>query len=430
MLNTDNLSINLNKLKKLWAEQGVSTVLKKAFNLAEKKLSQSADKRTLLKRDFLFESLNKDTLTHDIERLFSFGLLRPLEEMKSDILQLPFEVVDRILEKANRLLDNEFNIYDHLEVRYKSGRFSWMSDPLSGFVWPQILTHAQLINQKPYGTDVKTVWEIARFQFLSPLAHAYILTGEERYAHFTIDKVNSWIDKNRFPYGLHWSTPMEASIRLTNWCFHLPLMDAFEFSNLSFHNKVTKSILEHLIYIRENLEISPGYANNHYLTNLTALLLSRLIFPSLPWAVESSEFAEKELEREIQRQFKTSGINFEGSLPYHRLSTEICLLGVALIKKSGRDIPAGIVERLREVVKFTRFYADICEECPIIGDNDSGIFVKFFLGQELNRHRYLKYLFDCILNDKSEPNSIEDFLCSVHFANTNWPNSSGTDKIN
>ena len=271
------------------------------------------------KRDFLFESLNKYALLHDIERLFSFGLLRPLEEMKSDILQLPFEVVDRILGKANRLLDNEFNIYGHLEVRYKSDRFSWISDPLSDFVWPQILTYAQLINQKPYGTDVKTVWEIARFQFLSTLAYAYIATNNERYAHFAYDKVNSWIDENKFLNGLHWLVPMESAIRLTNWCIYLPLLDIFKCSGSSFRHKLAKSILEHLIYIRENLEISPGYANNHYLTNLTALLLSRLIFPSLPWAVESSEFAEKELEREIQRQFKKSGINFEGSLPYHRL---------------------------------------------------------------------------------------------------------------
>ncbi len=53
-------------------------------------------------------------------------------------------------------------------------------------------------------------------------------------------------------------------------------------------------------------------------------------------------------------------------------------------KRSGRDIPAGIAECLREAAKFTQFYADICEECPIIGDNDTGIFVKLFSGQELN----------------------------------------------
>ncbi len=174
--------------------------------------------------------------------------------------------------------------------------------------------------------------------------------------------------------------------------------------------KISISILEHLIYIRENLEVSPYHANNHYLANLVALLLCRLIFPSLTWAIETSNFAENEFEREIKRQFNSSGINCEGSLPYHRLSSEICLIGVALIKKSGRDVPEGIVKRLRKAAQFTRYYTDNNDECPLIGDNDSGIFVKFFVGQELNRHQYLTFMFDCILENKRKANNIDNYL--------------------
>jgi len=136
-----------------------------------------------------------------------------------------------------------------------------------------------------------------------------------------------------------------------------------------------------------------------------------------------SHFAEKEFEREVKRQFSTSGINFEGSLPYHRLSSEISLMGVALIKKSGIDVPQRIVERLKMAADFTRYYADTCEECPIIGDNDSGIVVKLFDGQELHRHQYLKYLFNCILEDKCEPKNLEEFLYSIHFTNRGRPDT-------
>ena len=112
---------------------------------------------------------------------------------------------------------------------------------------------------------------------------------------------------------------MESSIRLINWCVYLPLLDIFKYTDLSFKNKITNSILEHLIYIRENLEVSPSYAGNHYLADLVGLLLACLLFPSLDWALECSDFAVKEFEKEVQRQFKRCGINFEGSLPYHRL---------------------------------------------------------------------------------------------------------------
>jgi len=335
-----------------------------------------------------------------------------------------------MVKEGKRVLNNEFILYGRLKVQVGAEDFSWLRDPLSGFVWPLNVRSNMVGTQKPVGTDIKNIWEIARFQFLSPLAYAYILTGDERYAHFAIDKVKSWIDKNPFPYGPHWARAMEASIRLMNWCFYLSLLNVFEFSNPSIHKKLTESILEHFIYIRENLETSPSLSGNHYLANLAGLLLARLVFPSLTWALEVSEFAEREFEREIQKQFKKSGINFEGSLPYHRLSSEICLMGAEFIKKSGRDVPEGIVERLQKAASFTRYYTNTCEECPIIGDNDNGIVVKFFAGQELNRHQYLNYLFDCILEDKDEPKNFDEVLCSIHFMDRDRPDSSDRQGYN
>lgn len=390
-------------------------VLKKLSHLAIKKLSKPEVKRTILRRSSVVRNLDKNALKKDIKHLFSLGLLRSSDEIKSDIRKVPIDVADKIIKEAQRLLDKEVTIYGHLKLQFGTDQFSWLRDPLTGFEWPQILTRTQLINSKPYGTDIKTIWEIARFQFLSPLAQAYILTGEEQYARFAVDKVNSWIDENHFPYGPHWTVAMESSIRLINWCVYLPLLNNFKYADLSFENKITQSMLEHLIYIRENLEVSPSTAGNHYLANIVGLLSARLIFPSLSWAVQISKFAEKEFTREVHRQFKNSGINFEGSLPYHRLSSEMCLIGVALIKKSEGQIAHGIVERLRKIANFTKYYVDTCEECPTIGDNDNGIFVKFFDGQELNRHQYLKYLFDCILDDKSDLENTNAFLCSVHF---------------
>jgi hypothetical protein len=285
------------------------------------------------------------------------------------------------------------------------------------------------VKQKPLGTDIKNVWEIARFQFLSTLAHAYIITGDEKYALFAIDKVNSWIDDNPFPFGPHWTVAMEPSIRLMNWCLFLPLLEIFKRSASNFQNKLTQSLLEHLIYISENLELSPSQANNHYLTNLVALLLGPLIFPSLSWTLEISEFAEKERSKEMQRQFKPSGINFEGSLPYHRLSSEICLMGAAIIRKSGRNVSSEMIERLRQAASFTKFYTQISDECPVIGDNDSGVFVRLFSGQESNEHQYLNSLFDHILEDKNTQNRIQEFLC-VHFGLQNFPHKVHYDSSN
>ena len=405
-------------------------VLTKIAHLASKQFFQPPEKRTLLKRAHLFQTFDKDVLSYDIDQFFSWGLFRPLNHIKGDVRSVPKEVADRIVDEAKRLLENKFTIYGGLKVQPDAEGFSWLRDPLTGFEWPCTSTLVDVTTRKPVGTDIKNIWEIARFQFLCPLSYAYIITSDKRYACFAIDKVNSWIDESPFPYGPHWTRAMEASIRLANWCTYLPLLDIFEFSPRSFRYKLTESFMEHLIYIRENLENVPPRANNHYLANLVALLLGRLIFPSLRWVIENAEFAERELELQIESQFKKSGINFEGSLPYHRLSSEICLMGVALIRKAGKQVSPRIVKHLCKAASFTRYYTGVAEECPIIGDNDSGIFVKFFMGQEFNQHRYLRYLFDCILDNQNKPTSLEELLCAVHFAGTHQRIDSERSKPN
>ena len=420
---------SLFKIKKLLVERGAKITFKKLIHIAAIQLSQSSLKKTILKRDAIFKNLDHKVLIQDIEHLFSIGLFHDLNKIKLEIRKVQIDVADKIINESQILLGNKFTIYGHLKLIFKKNEFSWRLDPLTGFEWSKVLNRKQPINQKPYGTDIKTIWEIARFQFLCPLAQAYLLTGEEQYAHFAIDKVNSWIDENHFPFGPHWTVAMESSIRLINWCVYLPLLDIFKYADLSFRNRITQSILEHLIYIRENLEVSPSGAGNHYLADLVGLLMARCLFPSISWAVDTSKFAANEFEREVQRQFMTNGINFEGSLAYHRLSTEMCLIGAALIKKSKEEIPRGIIDQLRKVADFTRYYSDTCEECPTIGDNDSGVFLKFFVGQELNRHKYLKYLFDCILWNKNTPGNWDEFLCSIHFTNTNRPSIFDSRKL-
>lgn len=415
MSNTNNLSNYLNKVRKIWAEQGIIIVLRMALHFARKKYLPKSNKKIQLKRNSLMRALDFEVLKNDVKCLFSSGLFRPLEEVRSNLQSLPTELVKKTVNEADRLLENEFIIYGHLKLRYEVERFSWLLDPINGHVWPCDSYPLNVITQKPEGTDVKTIWEIARFQFLAILAYAYIFTGQNKYAYFAIDKVKSWIDENPFPNGPHWSRAMESSIRLINWCVYLPLLNVIDFSNSFFHEKLTESILEHLIFIRENLEVSPSYAGNHYLADLAGLLLGQFVFPSLDWASESTEFAEREFKQEILRQFKESGINFEGSLAYHRLSSEICLVGIALLKKNNRNIPKEIVERLKKIASFTKYYAEISEECPIIGDNDNGIFVKIFPGQESNRHQYIDYLSDCIIEDNDKAKNSHEFLCSIHF---------------
>ena len=99
----ERLSRNLNKIQKLWSEQGAIIAFKKILHLAERKFGQPAEKRTLTKRDLLFKDLDTDVLRRDVESFFSAGILRPPDKIKSDVKSLPAEISEAIRDEADRI---------------------------------------------------------------------------------------------------------------------------------------------------------------------------------------------------------------------------------------------------------------------------------------------------------------------------------------
>jgi hypothetical protein len=178
--------------------------------------------------------------------------------------------------------------------------------------------------------------------------------------------------------------------------------------------------LEHLVFIRENLELSIFKENNHYLSNIVGLIAARILFPTVEWAKECTEFAINEFKQQVHKQFYKSGINFEGSLAYHRLSSEMCIVGVALIKKMNGTFDSDVKKRILRIADFTEVYTNISDEIPIIGDNDSGRFLDF-PRKSLNNHKYLNVLFRIALDKEIIIEDYSDFLCSIPFSKVNKP---------
>lgn len=414
-LNSYRLIKNYNKIKKLFNEEKFDVLIKKTVQIATKRIWKSGQKKTLQQWNSLYDADRLDSLSKSIESFISSGFFRTTSDIRQDIERISKKVSQKIISRADKLLNDKYTIYNQFAVNYPRGNFSWRLDPLTGFYWPDDCRSFYLGDNKPTGTDIKTVWEIARFQFLSTIAYAYLLSDQERYARFAIDKVRLWIEENSFLEGPHWLMPMEAAIRLINWCAFLPLLDLMKFSNRLFIKSLARSFLEHLLFIRANMEHSIFRENNHYLSNIVGLMPARLLFPTVQWAIDCTGFAISEFTKEIQKQFDTSGMNFEGSLPYHRLSTEMSLFGSLITTKIGTKLPTETTERIKKIANFTGFYTNSCEESPVIGDNDSGLFVSLFPGQASNRHQYLDFLFRVLLENEGQAKNCDEYLCSLIF---------------
>jgi heparinase II/III-like protein len=410
------IHLKFDKFNKIFSEQGCRVAVEEIVSKVKRKLQPDSQVKSLRSHHVVFSNLDKKAIEDDINKFMAVGLFRTSNEIKGNLCNLGKAHFTDVLDEAEKLINREFRIYGLIKVTMNSKQIYWTKDPLSGHLWSRDLKPGDKPYYKNNGVDIKNVWELGRFQYLYALAICYLVKSDKRYAQAAIDIVTSWIDANHFSRGPHWMRAMEVSIRLLNWCFYLPLLDVFALSDNTFKEKIINSIIEHLIFIAENLEISPSHSNNHYLADLVGLLLARLIFPSSKWANGLSKFAEDEFKKEVLKQFKKSGLNFEGSLAYQRLSTEIGLLGLALLKKGHVEVEENVIDRLKRSVKLTKSYERLGEECPIIGDNDNGIIIKYFPKQEMNTHGYLQAMYDGITGQTGKSKCLSEFLCTVHFA--------------
>src|SRR5438045_8524171 len=66
------------------------------------------------------------------------------------------------------------------------------------------------------------------------------------------------------------------------------------------------------------------------------------------------------------------GVCHEGSMPYHRLVTEIFAHAALVARRSGIDLGAPFQARLQHMIEFVAGYTKPTGEAPVWGDADDG----------------------------------------------------------
>jgi hypothetical protein len=273
-------------------------------------------------------------------------------------------------------------------------KFDWHSDFKSGYRW-NTNTYFKRIRPAPYpgGYDIKVPWELSRCQHFVWLGQAYWFSGDEKYALEFRDQVEGWIINNPYPWGVNWSSTMDVAIRMINWLWGLYFFRQSQHMNEGFIFQVYKTLFLHGKHIFKNLENQSYLTNNHYLANLAGLIYLGALFPEITPARDWLDYSLREIERELFRQFYSDGVNFEASIPYHRLATELVVSPIVLCQKNGINIPEKILSRLEKMVEYVMNYTRPDGTAPMIGDNDNGRIHRLKVWrnpeQEWKDHRYL-----------------------------------------
>ena len=282
----------------------------------------------------------------------------------------------------------------------------WHKDLFSGFTYP--LKRFDRLNTHQYfnkGIELVFPWEQSRFYFGPHLAQKYFVTGNDKYylqfKNLTLD----WIEKNPFLLGVNWLSTMDVAIRAVNWIVTVNLFyDLFK-NDPEFEKILSKSLIMHGKYITAFPLIEKGgLTTNHTTSAYTGLLFLALSLKDYQESGQWLEEAVAGLESCINSQIYEDGVDFEGSIPYHRLVLELFAYSAIVSLSNGSDFSKDYFKKLFKMFEYTAAYIDQNGHAPQVGDNDSGRVLIFNTDENNNPygnehdHSYLLHLGESIFN--------------------------------
>ncbi|MBI2263685.1 MAG: alginate lyase family protein, partial [Armatimonadetes bacterium] len=253
---------------------------------------------------------------------------------------------------------------------------NWHQDFKSGKVWKgKVIPPSQFIVLKD-DSDIKVPWELSRFQHLPLLGKAYWLTGDEKYSEEFVSQVSHWIAENPVGLGVNWACTMDVAIRAANWIAGAYFFRGAKEIPEPFWLDLLKSLLLHGRHIRTHPEAG-AVTGNHYLSDLAGLLYLGIMFPEFSESSEWVSFALREMEAQAFSQIYPDGVDFEASVSYHRLVSELFLYSFVLCRENGIPVRPDAMEVVHRMLRFVAAYTKPDGTAPQIGDADDGRFHLF-----------------------------------------------------
>ena len=250
----------------------------------------------------------------------------------------------------------------------------WFLDPLSGQRAPQS-RYCFSVNHRDQSVagNAKQVWEPSRHHHLTVLASSYALSGDRRYAELAARQLRSWWEENPFLSGIHWTSGIEAGIRLISWVWIRRLLDGWDGVQALFERNelAQRQIWWHQTYL-SGFRSRGSSANNHVIAEAAGQLTAAMAFP---WFAESAAWADESadlLQRELAKNTFPSGVNRELAFDYHGLVTELGLIAGIEADLAGRPLPDATWRSLGHMLDVVAACLDSGLQAPRQGDSDDG----------------------------------------------------------
>lgn len=287
------------------------------------------------------------------------------------IAAIPPDAAKRLIAEADRLM------YGHAEyfgvVRDDLTDPDWWCDPKTGRRAPWgYAFDVPYRNENAVG-DIKQIWELSRHQYLTQLAAAYAITGDERYAERVAEHLRSWWAANAPLRGVHWISGIELGIRLLSWVWIRRLLDGWPgVAGLFEDNPVALNQIWHHQRWLAAFPSRGSSANNHIIAEAAGQFAAACAFDWFPSSARWRAGALRSLERHLRSNTFPSGLNRELATEYHGLVLELGLAAVAEADAADVPVPASVRLVLLRMTDALAAVVDGRLRPPRQGDADDG----------------------------------------------------------
>ncbi len=270
------------------------------------------------------------------------------------------------LRRSERVCRGEYLAYRWRWRTLPEGE-GWRSHPTSGETLP-LLPWWRLSTLRP-GSDIKDIWESARFAWVFDLARGHILTGSPSYREAFLQRVRNWWSANPPFLGPHWACGQEVAIRA------LALLQV-EHVLASEDEEATALLLEIFGASGERIADAFGYAlsqrNNHAISEAVGLIaLGTRLAGAHPEAEGWYRRGRRHLEKLVAEQFAPDGWYIQHSFNYTRLVLDQLVLASHVLRSRGEALSREARGRIGAAVELLAAVIDADSgELPLHGNSD------------------------------------------------------------
>jgi hypothetical protein len=303
----------------------------------------------------------------------------------------PESVKQVLAQDAVSLMRSDWKLFGWREVNVGTPP-QWHRDSACGIELPSELLASRLNHRDlPDGADARTVWEINRWSEMVRLAMSGWVNGDMAAVQTALAWMNDWGDKNPVGYGINWTSPLEAGLRLVNCVWVDALVDSSlcalqrigneDATPVDALKRAQRTLAERIVPAHAawvwRYRSFGSSANNHLLGELVGLLHAVKRWRALEKVVCPAEELWDEISQCVLDQFAEDGGNKEQALHYHLFAWEMAWHAVKLM-----GVTEGpVVDRLSRAAEFFVHAAHDSEQWEY-GDNDDAQIVPLTMERE------------------------------------------------